>query len=603
MQAFEEETYVKKRFDRRTWKRIFSFMRPLRRYVVIVILCGVLLAGSDIAYPLINRYGIDRIIAAEDLSLLPWFVGVYILFMLVMGTLVFTFIYFAEKIQNHLAFIMREKAFRKLQELPFSYYDRTPAGWIMARMTSDTRLLSDILSWGLIDLTWGGLMMIGLALAMLIINWQLALITLSVMPLLVYLSFFFRKKILRAHRDIRKQNSKITGAYNEGLGGAKTTKTLVLEETNYQEFEQLSARMRRHSIRAAMIAGLYFPTILFVAAVATSLVYYFGGVLVFETVIQVGLLYVFVSYVAQFFEPVIQLANVLSHFQQAQASAERVVGLIDAVPEIQDSPEILARYGSAFEPKRENWEPLRGAVTFEDVTFRYSGGQTVLEHFNFHADAGETIALVGQTGAGKSTIVNLLCRFYEPTRGRILLDGTDYRNRSAAWLHANLGYVLQSPHLFSGTIRENIAYGKLDATDEEIIQAATLVGAHAFIRDLQDGYDTEVQEGGARLSVGQKQLISFARALIRDPAILILDEATSSVDTTAEQLIQGAIEAVMAKRTAFVIAHRLSTIVRADRIVLLEDGKIKETGTHEGLLARGGDYHQLFTNQFRPSGY
>ncbi len=598
MQAFEEETYHNQEFKSHTWKRIFTLMAPLKKNVILVIILAAFTAVADVSYPLINRYGIDTIIETGDLSLLPIFIGVYVLYMIVLGGLIFSFIYLAEKIRNNLAYIIRKHAFEKLQNLPFSYYDRTPAGWIMARMTSDSRQLSELLSWGLIDLTWGGLMMIGLLSVMFVLNVQLALITATALPILAFLSLYFRKKILKAFRKIRKQNSKITGAFNEGISGAKTTKTLVLEDSNYKDFEHLTYDMKRHSIKAALFSGLYLPSILFIAAIATALIYYYGGMNVADEVITVGLLYVFVSYVMQFFEPVMQLANVLAHFQQAQASAERVVSLIDAVPDIEDTDEVKATYGTIAHPKKENWEPLKGDIEFNHVTFNYKKGEKVLDDFNLLVKSGESVALVGSTGAGKSTIVNLICRFYEPTKGTITIDGRDYKNRSLAWLHANLGYVLQSPHLFSGTIRDNIRYGNLEASDDAIIKAAKMVGAHTFITSFKDGYDTEVNEGGARLSVGEKQLISFARALLADPKILILDEATSSVDTQTEQTIQKAIETVMEGRTTFIIAHRLSTIMSADRILVLEHGKIIESGTHEALIENRGHYYNLYTNQF-----
>ena len=599
MAYFEEETYTDTSFDMGVWKRIFVFMKPLKKYIFIGVLSVIMLAIGDVIYPLINRYAIDTIIAEGDLSLLPRFIIIFMTYITIQSIMVFVFIIFAGKVQNQLAYAIRKSAFDKLQELPFSYYDRTPVGWIMARMTSDSRNLSDILSWGLIDLSWGLLMMIGISVVMFVINWQLALITLSVLPLLVYASIYFRKRILKAFRHIRKQNSKITGAFNEGITGAKTTKTLVLEESNYQEFDRLTSSMRRHSIKAAIFAGLYFPTILFIASIATALVFYYGGMRVAAGIITVGTLYVFVSYVMQFFEPVMQLANILARFQQAQASAERIISLVDQDPDIKDTKEVLEHYGTFKSPKRENWEELYGDVKFDNVTFKYKKGETVLRNFNLDVKRGQSIALVGHTGAGKSTIVNLICRFYEPTEGQILIDGKPMNNRSIGWLHAHLGYVLQSPHLFSGTIMENIRYGRLDATEEEIIQASKMVEAHDFIVRFDKGYQTEVGEGGARLSVGEKQLISFARALVANPRILILDEATSSVDTQTEKALQNAIETVMEGRTTFVIAHRLSTIVNADKILVLENGKIIEEGTHDDLIEQKGHYYKLYTNQFQ----
>lgn len=598
MNYIDEEEYTESKFDLKVWIRIFKMMKPFKKHLILGVLSAVALAATDAIYPQINRYAIDNIAATGNLDLLPYFIGGYVILMLVIGLNVYSFIIHAGQVQQKLSYTLRKQAFDKLHKLPFSYYDKTPVGWIMARMTSDSRNLSDILSWGMIDLSWGLLMMIFIIVFMFITNWQLSLIVILSLPVLIAVSIYFRKKILHAYRKIRKENSKITGAYNEGITGAKTTKTLVLEEQNAQDFSRLTGSMKNHSIKAAIFSGLYFPTILLISSIATGAVMYYGGNQTALGLIEIGVLYLFVAYIGSFFEPVMQLANILARFQQAQASAERLLSLIDKEPDIWDSDEVIEKYGNAIELKKENWEELIGDIEFKDVNFEYVEGEKVLSDFNLKVKAGESIALVGHTGAGKSTIVNLICRFYEPTSGHILIDGKDYKNRSLGWLHANLGYVLQSPHLFSGSIYDNIKYGNQAATKEEIIRASKLVEAHDFIVGFDKGYDTLVGEGGARLSVGQKQLISFARALIANPSILILDEATSSVDTKTEQSIQHAIDTLLEGRTSFIVAHRLSTITSADRILVLEKGEVIESGTHKELIDIRGKYYTLYTNQF-----
>jgi ATP-binding cassette subfamily B protein len=598
MNYFEEEDYTNSKIDFEVWKKIFKMILPFKKHLIIGVGAAVVLALIDAIYPQINRYAINEIAATGDLSSLPYFIAIYVVIMILIGSMVYTFIMHAGQVQRKLSYSLRKQAFEKLQKLPFSYYDKTPVGWIMARMTSDSRNLSDVLSWSMIDMSWGLLMMIFITIAMFITNWQLALITVTLIPVLLVISYYFRKKILFLYRKIRKENSKITGAFNEGITGAKTTKTLVLENQNFSDFDRKTKTMRDHSIKAAMFAGLYFPTILFIASIATGLVMYYGGNKVALMAIDIGILYVFIAYIGLFFDPIMQLASILARFQQAQASAERIMALIEAEPEIWDTEEVIEKYGDVINFKKENWETLHGDIEFRDVTFKYSRGEEVLSNFNLKVKQGESIALVGHTGAGKSTIVNLICRFYEPTKGKILIDGKDYKDRSLGWLHDNLGYVLQSPHLFSGTILDNIKYGNPAATMDEVIEASTLVEAHAFIKEFDDGYETTVGEGGARLSVGQKQLISFARALIANPRILILDEATSSVDTKTEKSVQKAIEVVLRNRTSFVVAHRLSTITTSDRILVLEDGKVIESGSHRELIKKEGKYYRLYTNQF-----
>ena len=498
----------------------------------------------------------------------------------------------------YLTYDIRRKGFLHLQELSFNYYDKTPVGWLMARLTSDCRRLGSFISWGLVDMVWGFSLMVMIAITMLILDLKLGLITLSVVPILIVISLYFQKKILKAYRKVRKINSKITGNFNEGISGAKTTKTLVIEERNLSEFQVNTTGLYSSSVKAAVFSSLYMPVVLSLGSIGTGLALWFGGKGVMLQSISYGTLTVFLSYTVLFFEPLRELARVFAEMQGAQASAERIFSLIDEKPQIEDESEVAEHFGTIMNSKEENWPEIEGQISFKDVTFGYKDGETILENFNLDIKPGENIALVGETGSGKSTIVNLACRFYEPVKGEIQIDGKDYRERSMLWLHSNLGYVLQTPHLFSGTIKENIKYGRLDATDDEITEAAKLVNAHSFIMKTEKGYDSEVGEGGSKLSTGEKQLISFARAILANPKIFVLDEATSSVDTETEQLIQEAIQTVLESRTSFIIAHRLSTIRSADRILVVRNGKITEQGDHKALMEQKGYYYKLYTNRY-----
>jgi len=558
----------------------------------------IFLGILDSIFPLMTKYAIDNFIEINTLVGIEKFGIVYFSAVIMLALTVYLFISLAGKLETKMAYDIRKIGFEKLQLLPLSYYDNKAIGWLMARMTSDISRLSETISWSLVDLAWGFSMMLFITIAMIKLNFKLALITLSVIPILAFVSFYFQNRILKAQRDVRKINSKITAAYNEDIQGAKTTKTLVREDINLQEFSEITKSMKDKSIRATIISSVYLPIILTLASVGTALALNYGGKGVLLGTISYGTLVAFISYTAQFYEPVRQIAVIFAELLAAQASAERVFSLLNEIPEIVDSKEVVAKYGDLLNPKKELWPEIKGAVEFKNVSFSYKDGETILDNFNLKVNPGETIALVGETGSGKSTIVNLFCRFYEPTDGEILIDSINYKNMPQNWIHENLGYVLQSPHLFSGTIKENIRYGNLEATDEEIIAASKLVNAHNFIMDTEKGYDTEVGEGGGLLSTGQKQLISFARAVVRNPKLFVLDEATSSIDTETEKVIQDAIHKVLDGRTSFVIAHRLSTIRNANRILVIKDGKIEESGNHKELIKKKGYYYSLYTNQF-----
>ena len=598
MQSFQETDYTK-RFDLSLWKKLLHIAKPYHKNLYIVAAFMSVSAILDVLFPMMTSYAIDNFITGQTTQGIPAFIGVYLAMLAFQVISIFVFLRQSGYVETGTCYTIRKLGFQKLQELPFSYYDRMPVGYLMSRLTNDTQRLADTIGWSLLDLCWGAVFLVCCSIQMFLLNWRLALVVILVLPPLAVISWKFQKSILASYRKVRKTNSQITAGFNEGINGAKTTKTLVREEMNIQEFNEVAGEMRHSSVRAATLSSLFLPIVVSLGSLATAYALWKGGQDVLIGAMTLGTVNVFVSYTVQFFQPVRDIARIFAELQSSQAAAERVISLLETEPDIVDTPKVVAECGDNCHPKCENWPKLHGEVEFKDVSFRYKEGEKVLSHFNLHIKAGQTIALVGETGSGKSTIVNLVCRFYEPTEGSILIDGVDYRKRSQLWLQSNLGYVLQSPHLFSGTIADNIRYGKPEATDEEVRRAAQMVNAEGFILKMDKGYDSEVGEGGNRLSTGQKQLISFARAILCDPALFVLDEATSSVDTETEQIIQHAIQTVLSGRTSFIIAHRLSTVRSADRILVIQNGKITEDGTHHELIAKRGYYYQLYTNQFQ----
>ncbi len=585
--GFEEEEFHSS-FSGRVLLRILGLLRPYKKWVAGFLVCVVIVSALDSVFTYLGKLIIDDAITPNNPAMLVELVGAYALLILVQSAAVFGFIYLTGILGQRIQYDLRKRLFGHLQKLSLSYYSRTPVGWIMSRVTSDTERIADLVTWGMLDVTWATVSIVTSLFFMFLINWQLALLVFLFVPVLIGVAFWFEKRILVNYREARKANSRITGAYNESITGVRVVKALRREEQNLDEFGELTSDYYRAAFRAAWLSALFLPAVQIIAATSIGLVIFFGGLQVEAGALSIGGIAAFVSYITFMLWPVQDLARVFASMQHAVASAERVFSLADAVPDVTDTPE-------ALDPGT-----LRGDIVFENVTFRYEDeAQPVFDGLNLTIRRGETIALVGPTGAGKSTLVNLVCRFYEPTEGSILINGFDYRQMTLHSIHSRIGMVLQTPHLFGGNIRENIRYGRLEATDAEVEDAARLAGAHEFIIGFSKGYDEEVGEGGNLLSVGQKQLISLARAVLADPDIFIMDEATSSVDTLTESLIQKGMERLMDGRTSFIVAHRLSTIRRASRILVIENGGISEMGTHAELLRQKGHYYQLYTQQFR----
>jgi ATP-binding cassette subfamily B protein len=584
---FDLEEEFTGKVDREIILRLFGLAKNYWKWLVGFLLAIALTSIIDSSFTYISKRIIDEGIIAANRPLLVNLVTRYGLLILVQAVSVFSFIYLAGILGERMRYDLRKRMFNHLQDLSLSYYNRTAVGWIMARVTSDSERVADLVTWGLLDTTWS-IMNIGTAtFFMFIINWRLALIVLAIIPVLVVIAIQFRKKIIKEFRTVRKFNSRITASFNENITGVRVVKALGREVENMNEFGRLTTEMFQAGFRAAWLSALFLPTVQIIASLALGCVIWYGGYQTSVGIMTVGSIQAFVSYVTFMMWPIQDLARVFAELQHAIASAERIFTLLDTKPEISDQFDAMPA------------DSIRGDIEFEHVSFHYEVDKPVIRDLTMFVKEGEKIALVGPTGGGKTTIVNLLCRFFEPKSGFIRIAGRDYTEYTLETIQSRIGVVLQTPHLFSGTIRENIRYGRLDANDDDIEQASKLAGAHEFITQFEKGYEQEVGEGGSMLSVGQKQLISLARAVLSKPEIFIMDEATSSVDTLTEALIQRGMEHLMKNRTTFIIAHRLSTIKRADRILVIEDGAITEMGTHSELLRQQGHYFRLYTQQFR----
>ncbi|MCY3708110.1 MAG: ABC transporter ATP-binding protein [Caldilineaceae bacterium] len=582
----DEEEAQEKTYDSRLVKRLMVYVAVYKREFVISLILIVVTSVMSVGTPWIIQRAIDEGIRAGNVGTLRFwtflFLAAIVLEWVASRARLTVMAYAGTRIVTDI----RSQLFRHLHTLSMGFFNDYSVGRLMSRLISDVSVLQDFVTWSITGLARSAFILVGIIVAMLFLNWQLALVTFAVMPAMIVLTNYFRRYVRQAYRAARQRLSLINGFLNESITGIRVTKSFSREQANSRHFDDLNRSYFDANVRTTQLAAYFFPGVDFIGSLATALVVGVGGWLILGDQLTAGVLAAFVIWVDRFFEPIRELSRRYYTFQAAMAASERLFALLDTEPDLKDAPHAFAL------------PPIAGRVDLDNVQFNYKEDEPVLRGVTIGAEPGERIALVGETGAGKSTVIRLIARFFDVTGGAVLIDGHDVRDVTQASLRAQLGIVLQDSFLFDGTIRDNIRYGRLDATDAEVEAATVAVGADEFIRKLPDGYNTQVGENGVNLSVGQRQIVSFARALLADPRILILDEATSSIDTTTERQIQAGLEQLLKGRTSFVIAHRLNTIVNSDKIVVLDQGQVIEEGSHEELLARKGRYHQLYTMQW-----
>ena len=583
--TFDVDETLEKEFNWSHYKRLGAYIKPYKKAVFKTLFVIILANLASMLGPYFTKIAIDQVIPQKNLSLLLILGAIFLFSLVIIGWCMRYRIYAITEIGQDILKDMRFSIFEHLQKLPFSYFDSRPHGKILIRVVNYINTLSDLLSNGLINLISDLFNVIITLIFMLFIDVKLTLYSLLVLPVLFVMVLFIQGKQRKAYQELSNKQSNLNAYIHESISGIKITQSFAREDENFQIFNEVSEEYRQSFMKAVRVQYLLWPAVQNISVITTCFIY-FVGIRQLGVSVTTGTLIAFIGYINNFWNPVINIGNFYNSLITATAYLERIFETMDVVPEIQDAPHAIAL------------PPIKGTVDFQHVYFRYEEGKNILTDVSFHIEPGQTIALVGPTGAGKTTIINLLSRFYDVNEGAVKIDGYDVRDVTLRSLRKQMGVMLQDTFIFSGTIIENIRYGNLAATEEEVIQAAKIVRAHDFIKDLKDGYETVVEERGSTLSAGQRQLISFARALLADPKILILDEATSSIDTKTEELLQEGLQQLLKGRTSFIIAHRLSTIKNSDKIFYIDGGRIVEEGSHDQLMAKHALYHHLYQSQY-----